>query len=157
MQMEMSMKANGSMTKQMALELTLIQMVRNILDYEKMINSMGKVWKAGQMGQSMRENIKMVLRKEKEDWSLPMGVGMRENLLRMRLKEKEFISGLMAGCIKANEKKIRCMEKEKFSGQVKLICNQINIDGRSYEGEYIDDKKHGYGVFIWGDGRKYDG
>ena len=23
------------------------------------------------------------------------------------------------------------------------------IDGREYEGEYIDDKKHGYGIFKW--------
>jgi hypothetical protein len=26
-------------------------------------------------------------------------------------------------------------------------------DGRKYEGEYKDDKKHGYGVFDWPDGR----
>ena len=30
-------------------------------------------------------------------------------------------------------------------------------DGRKYEGEYKDDKKHGYGVYIWADGRQYDG
>jgi hypothetical protein len=30
-------------------------------------------------------------------------------------------------------------------------------DGRSYEGQYIDDKKEGYGVYIWPDGRKYEG
>ena len=22
-------------------------------------------------------------------------------------------------------------------------------DGREYEGDYVDDKKHGYGVFKW--------
>jgi hypothetical protein len=26
-------------------------------------------------------------------------------------------------------------------------------DGRKYDGEYKDDKKHGYGVFEWPDGR----
>jgi len=26
-------------------------------------------------------------------------------------------------------------------------------DGKSYEGEYKDDKKHGSGVFKWADGR----
>lgn len=31
------------------------------------------------------------------------------------------------------------------------------LDGRSYTGEYLDDKKHGYGVFIWNDGRRYAG
>ena len=26
-------------------------------------------------------------------------------------------------------------------------------DGRSYDGEYLEDKKHGFGIFIWPDGR----
>jgi len=31
-------------------------------------------------------------------------------------------------------------------------------DGRRYEGEYEFDKKHGYGVYTWADGfRKYEG
>ena len=30
-------------------------------------------------------------------------------------------------------------------------------DGKSYVGEYEDDKKHGQGVFEWSDGRKYVG
>jgi hypothetical protein len=31
------------------------------------------------------------------------------------------------------------------------------VDGRSYEGEYLNDKKHGFGTFLWPDGRKYVG
>ncbi len=30
-------------------------------------------------------------------------------------------------------------------------------DGKSYEGEYLDDKKHGEGTFIWSCGKKYVG
>ena len=30
-------------------------------------------------------------------------------------------------------------------------------DGRTYDGEYYDDKKQGYGVFTWPDGRRYEG
>ena len=30
-------------------------------------------------------------------------------------------------------------------------------DGRSYVGEYMDDKKHGYGTYSWQDARKYQG
>lgn len=30
-------------------------------------------------------------------------------------------------------------------------------DGRKYEGEYLNDKKHGFGVYTWADGRKYEG
>merc|ERR1712048_1025591 len=30
-------------------------------------------------------------------------------------------------------------------------------DGRLYEGNYFEDKKHGTGCFTWPDGRRYDG
>lgn len=30
-------------------------------------------------------------------------------------------------------------------------------DGRMYQGQYKDDKKHGYGVYTWADGRCYEG
>lgn len=30
-------------------------------------------------------------------------------------------------------------------------------DGRSYEGQYKDDKKSGFGIYYWTDGRKYEG
>ena len=30
-------------------------------------------------------------------------------------------------------------------------------DGRKYEGEYLYDKKHGFGVYTWADGRRYAG
>jgi hypothetical protein len=33
----------------------------------------------------------------------------------------------------------------------------LQTDGRRYEGSYIDDKKEGYGVFYWPDGRMYKG
>ena len=30
-------------------------------------------------------------------------------------------------------------------------------DGRSFLGQYKDDKKDGFGIFRWPDGRKYEG
>jgi len=30
-------------------------------------------------------------------------------------------------------------------------------DGRRYEGQYLKDRKHGHGVYKWADGRMYDG
>lgn len=30
-------------------------------------------------------------------------------------------------------------------------------DGKSYEGSYYKDKKHGFGTFKWPNGRKYAG
>ena len=40
-----------------------------------------------------------------------------------------------------------------MSGHGKTIWT----DGRFYIGEYLDDRKHGFGTFQWGDGRKYEG
>ena len=30
-------------------------------------------------------------------------------------------------------------------------------DGRKYEGEYLNDKKHGFGIYYWANGRQYAG
>ena len=30
-------------------------------------------------------------------------------------------------------------------------------DGRRYEGEYVNDKKHGKGKYVWANGKVYDG
>ena len=30
-------------------------------------------------------------------------------------------------------------------------------DGRTYDGEYVNDKKQGHGIFTWPTGKKYDG
>lgn len=30
-------------------------------------------------------------------------------------------------------------------------------DGKTYEGYYLNDKKHGYGIYTWTDGKCYSG
>ncbi len=40
-----------------------------------------------------------------------------------------------------------------MNGKGKLLWS----DGKCYEGEFKDDKKHGKGIFKWPDGRKYIG
>ena len=35
--------------------------------------------------------------------------------------------------------------------------NPDAAEGESYEGEYINDKKCGYGIFKWGNGNMYKG
>ena len=32
-----------------------------------------------------------------------------------------------------------------------------NSNGTEYNGEFLNDKKHGKGIFSWEDGRKYAG
>ena len=39
------------------------------------------------------------------------------------------------------------MDLESINGLYKF--NLIYQDGRIYEGNYVDDKKEGYGVFTW--------
>jgi hypothetical protein len=33
----------------------------------------------------------------------------------------------------------------------------IFADGKSYEGFYLNDKKHGYGIFTWLNNKRYEG
>ena len=37
------------------------------------------------------------------------------------------------------------------------IGKYIWNDGRSYEGDYVQDKKEGYGLYKWPDGSTYEG
>ena len=67
---------------------------------------------------------------------------------------------MMAENITVLRSRAKCKEREPSFGNnlcscIKLII--IRADGRKYSGEYLDDKKHGYGVFTWSDGRMYKG
>ena len=33
----------------------------------------------------------------------------------------------------------------------------IWMDGRKYEGDYLKDKKHGFGIYTWADGKRFEG
>jgi hypothetical protein len=57
--------------------------------------------------------------------------------------------------LKANLTAEKCMEKVPFFG--KVFSFLIIKDGRRYEGEYHDDKKHGLGTFFWPDNRRWVG
>jgi hypothetical protein len=68
--------------------------------------------------------------------------------------------------IRVNGRIIRWMGRENLRGQVSLIYIDLTvfktllkkkIDGRKYNGHYIEDKKHGFGDFEWPDGRRYCG
>ena len=53
--------------------------------------------------------------------------------------------------IQENGKTIKCMGKVTLHGPMEKSLNYNS----SYVGDYLDDKKHGYGEFQWPDGRKY--
>ena len=44
-----------------------------------------------------------------------------------------------------------------LDGWAKSDVEYVWKDGRSYEGQYLFDKKHGYGIYKWPDGRVYAG
>jgi hypothetical protein len=65
---------------------------------------------------------------------------------------KESMFGLISGDIKASGGEIKCMAKEKLFGQTEEVTSGSNNRICSIN-RYEDDKKHGYGLFKWGDGR----
>ena len=64
-------------------------------------------------------------------------------------------------------------DERKVNSKIRSDCLDYNIhyfllnfdkrgetiwaDKKRYVGEYLDDKKHGFGTFEWGNGKKYEG
>jgi hypothetical protein len=61
--------------------------------------------------------------------------------------------GPMDAIMKVSGRWAKCMDREGMSGMVFLII----LDGRYYEGSYENDKKHGFGEYMWEKGKKYIG
>ena len=80
-----------------------------------------------------------------------MALNMRESLSLTTYKGLGFIFGRTRVNTLDSGRIIRWMEL----GYCLIFTSQVFTwdDGRKYEGEYKDDKKHGYGVFEWPDSR----
>ena len=67
---------------------------------------------------------------------------------------RDIILGLMEDLTKENSKIIICMESDIIFGE---MVENIMVNKLLFLGGYMNDKKHGYGKYIWSDGRKYIG
>ena len=141
------MKENGSMMKLKEWEHIFIVMEHRILVNGEMIGNMEKVLKHGLMVQNTNENIMMVKNIIKEFY-----------IFQMDQPNGEFHFYDINGkglYIWPNQRKYEVTGIQyKMQGHGRITWD----DGRMYEGEFENDKKHGKEyIFIWTDGRKYIG
>lgn len=59
----------------------------------------------------------------------------------------DIINGQMENPTRETGSRTGCMAKARYLG----------VMGRFYEGEFLNDMKHGLGTFLWPDGHKYTG
>ena len=71
-----------------------------------------------------------------------MLVGSKHGMLFMI----NFSTRQLQGVFQLHDQSIKCF---------KVLCTWP--DGKYYAREYLEDKKHGYGIVCWNDGRRYDG
>lgn len=118
---------------------------------------MVKELKYGQIMLNIKVNIKMEKRMARVYQIFLMDQNMKENSKIMKQMELEPIFGQIKEYIKDNGKKIKCMGRDKFLGLMEEnIQEYLNLILKKKK-EYIEDRKHGKGIFEWGDGRKYEG
>ncbi len=66
----------------------------------------------------------------------------------------EYLSGVMVQATAASGTMIRY---EWFVMKPHGQGSYQSADGRKYTGSYVNGMKEGYGVFVWGEGQKYEG
>ncbi len=77
---------------------------------------------------------------------------MKNNKVRVN------ISGVIKENTRDNGKPIKCMVKVSLLGQMeKNMLVIIYLIYNLFIGDYIEDKKEGYGEFYWQDGKIYKG
>jgi len=82
---------------------------------------------------------------------------MKENLKIIILKEKDATFGKMVENITVIGSIIKCTGKVNSLGLMENPIKVYFLHIYLVLGQYVEDKKDGYGVFEWGDGRKYNG
>ena len=134
------------MIKPMAMGNIYIIMELNILDIGRMINSMVKAKKRGQvqfylyydqMELITRANMRKEKSMEKESQFLQMDLIMTVTLITMIFMEEVnqvfyelqvYMSGLIKENMKANGKEIKCMGKELQFGQIIVVIMESRIN-----------------------------
>lgn len=82
-----------------------------------MISNMVGEWNLGQMAPSMRVNIRMARRTEKENLLSLTVVIMTENLKVMKSVEEASITGLMGNFTKDSGRRIKCTDMVYYCGK----------------------------------------
>lgn len=134
-QMEMSMRVTGIMIKQKVMAYILIWMEHNIKVLGKMINSMVKGKKRGQMVLVMREIIFLVKNMERELSYGLMVPYILVNSTTIILKVLANINGQMGDHSMETGKIIKCMGKEFLIGLMEgsMMVNILKIRNRDLE------------------------
>ncbi|CAK66896.1 unnamed protein product (macronuclear) [Paramecium tetraurelia] len=145
--MEKSMTVNGQMILHVEKESILTQMELNMKVIGLMIINMATDLKLGQMVLDIKENINLGKKMDKVSQHLLMVPIMKEILLIMKFQDTEFINGQMDEYIQDNGKIINCTGKEISDGQMEGVSKEV----------MKMTKSKGYGIFYFGDGRKYIG
>lgn len=107
------------------------------------------------MGQSMKENIKMVRRMVKESSCGLIVQLMRETSKIMRYMVLVFNLNHKLGTYKWSDKRQYTGEwkDSKMNGSGTYYWP----NGKTYTGGFVDDLKEGYGMMMWSNGKRYEG
>ena len=98
------------------MELIIIAMERNMLVNEKMINSMEKDKRFGQMEQNIQVTMLMEKKKDMEFFCELMGQIMTASSFKIAYMDQENILGLMADLLSVIGNTIKWMEKAFLNG-----------------------------------------
>jgi hypothetical protein len=103
----------------------------------------------------MKEIGRMTNRKDMVKSPGLMALCMKGSTLKEKKMEKGDFTGLTEADSKENSKTI--ILKEKVNLNYNILGVYSWADGREYNGNWKENKMHGYGVFKWPDGRIYRG
>lgn len=118
MLMAMFMRASGTMTKPMVMELIDMPMELLMSASGQKINNTEEESKSGQMVLNMKECIKMVRNMAMVPSLLLTALLIPDNFLTMRFPDLVNMFGLMEKCMKEHGKEIKCMETESLYGKM---------------------------------------
>ena len=130
-EMEMCMRASGSKIRLTVTESTLTVMEPSTVATGEKISSMAMVWKHGRIR-----------------------LATKEIMMTERSKVTASSHGLTAQIMKASSWTTISTARVRLYDCVGIYNWS---DGRRFDGDWANNKMHGYGVFTWSDGRLYEG
>lgn len=127
MPMEMCIKDNGLMTKQMAMEYTGISTDPNLKVTGKMTNNKGMDNKNGKINLNSLASIKMGKSNGKASFYGVMAPNSKGNFIITIFMDLEYTFGATVENTKGTGRKIRCMARESLLGQMGNLIKEITL------------------------------